>query len=735
MVEELGRVSLQSKIIIVHLTVTSGRKRGRSETEGNSVQCAQSTDEGENHDVSVKKKKPRGRTCLQVMATGEKEKKLVEWNTKEQPVGAVSVKFSSTMGVIVREQVPIVIDNWHGVKDIARDSLWTLLMQKYMVDVCFKPFILQQMGKLWRSWKSELSTEIRKILELKSTKTERTNLIAKLKPHDVSLPEWDQFVQQRMSDKWLNGKLHQYCAPATGANVIEVHGQIVTLHGGAPRFPPRKPSVKRQCTTTSKILDIQRGVTITPSAWDQVIFRSEEDTINCHHCEPFIINVHVDHYMCHRALVDTGAAVSVMFSDCYKGLKRDRTKMYNNHDPLVSFSGETVQPLGSDRLTVSVGTAPCRSSITARFLIVDCPSSYNLILGRDILLGLQCFIAGHMLLMKVHTPGGTLTIQGDRVAIEHCHLNAIQQRRGAYEMLPLSPSEHIDDPRDDPEGTNFRKWQISHQAMRIGVWPYPSVRMLLWYQNRIALDLERWKQVGIADTIDLSFQLQSTGANRAPMMATTCFWDTSNNTFNFKFGKMGITLLDLYAIIGLPISDRPYQESDFEGEEVAFVVDPNRHNFCIPKSHLPDNQVLGMAFARIKTHDPLDYSDCFQHLYTMDPFVPDASELMLNRMYPEALANKFIWCTTHSLEAMHLFEQAISIADLRLPDDAGFELYAPKHFACQLGLQQEIPFPLLECENVYFLVLGKEREEANTMPNTSSDDGPSLSSDIFFYVV
>ena len=114
--------------------MTSGRKRGRSETEGNSVQCAQSTDEGENHDVSVKKKKPRGRTCLQVMATGEKEKKLVEWNSKGQPVGAVSVKFSSTMGVIVREQVPIVIDNWHEVKDLARDSLWTLLM---VIHTCF----------------------------------------------------------------------------------------------------------------------------------------------------------------------------------------------------------------------------------------------------------------------------------------------------------------------------------------------------------------------------------------------------------------------------------------------------------------------------------------------------------------------------------------------------------------------------------------------------------------------
>ncbi|KAL6185944.1 hypothetical protein ACLB2K_042066 [Fragaria x ananassa] len=124
---------------------------------------------------------------------------------------------------------------------------------------------------------------------------------------------------------------------------------------------------------------------------------------------------------------------------------------------MVSFSGEIVQLLGSDRLTVAVGTTSCRSSITARFLIVDCPSSYNLILGRDILWGLQCFIAGHMLLMKVPTPSGILTIQGDRVAIKHFHLNAIQQGRGAYEMLPLSPSEPIDDPRDDPEGNGNKR--------------------------------------------------------------------------------------------------------------------------------------------------------------------------------------------------------------------------------------------------------------------------------------
>ncbi|KAL6135110.1 hypothetical protein ACLB2K_067338 [Fragaria x ananassa] len=63
-------------------------------------------------------------------------------------------------------------------------------------------------------------------------------------------------------------------------------------------------------------------------------------------------------------------------------------------------------------------------------------------------------------------------------------------------------------------------------------------------------------------------------------MAAAYFWDTSNNTFNFIFGQMGITLLDLYVITGLPVFNKPYQEIDFEEEAVAFEANPNRLNFC-----------------------------------------------------------------------------------------------------------------------------------------------------------
>ncbi|KAL6189384.1 hypothetical protein ACLB2K_040773 [Fragaria x ananassa] len=247
--------------------------------------------------------------------------------------------------------------------------------------------------------------------------------------------------------------------------------------------------------------------------------------------------------------------------------------------------------------------------------------------------------------------------------------------------------------------------------------------MLLWYQNRRALDLERWKQAGIAVVLELSFQLQSTGANRAPMMAAACFWDTSSSTFNIKFGQMGITcwtfctstqkITDVWVRtatllfngyrLGLAqmtlamlyralydMSLHSFNYSTISGP--LWILDLWLQIYFVQFRHpqitdFPDNQVPGMAFAGVEAHDPLDYSDCFQHLYTMDASILDASDLMYLEAFAEALTNMFMWCITHSPEAMHLFEQAISIADLRLPNDAGFELYAPNHFAHQLRLQ------------------------------------------------
>ncbi|KAI5335331.1 hypothetical protein L3X38_025464 [Prunus dulcis] len=70
---------------------------------------------------------------------------------KEKKKKRVSVRFSTTLGVIVRECVPINIESWDQVTPSIKNRAWTLLMQKFIVEDWHKKFILRVMDKLWRN--------------------------------------------------------------------------------------------------------------------------------------------------------------------------------------------------------------------------------------------------------------------------------------------------------------------------------------------------------------------------------------------------------------------------------------------------------------------------------------------------------------------------------------------------------------------------------------------------------
>ncbi|XP_024164122.1 uncharacterized protein LOC112171122 [Rosa chinensis] len=204
-----------------------------------------------------------------------------------------------------------------------------------------------------------------------------------------------------------SSQLSQHRNPSTGANAIEVYRQILTIHGGAPRAPETHPAQKLQCPRAQEILGLSHSCHTSQVEWDSIAFNSSEDPIKKHHNDPFLITMIIDHYRCHRVLVYNGAVVSVMFGSCYEGLNLD-------HEPLIIFAREMTQPLGSNNLLITLGGGNTIATMTTHFIVVDYPSSYNIILGRDAIWGLQCFVAGHMLMMKIPTLGGILTIRGDQ---------------------------------------------------------------------------------------------------------------------------------------------------------------------------------------------------------------------------------------------------------------------------------------------------------------------------------
>ncbi|XP_062020938.1 uncharacterized protein LOC133737390 [Rosa rugosa] len=177
------------------------------------------------------------------------------------------------------------------------------------------------------------------------------------------------------------------------------------------------------------------------------------------HDDPFLITLQMDHYIMSRVLVDTEASVSVLFRDAYKALNRGRAKLSQDNEPLISFSGDIVQPLGSDYLSITVRESPNCSTIKTEFIVIDCASSYNAILGRPTLWRLKTFIAGHMLMMKVPTPVGIATIRGDKAAARQCYSLTVSRGKGKSEMLPVTTdplTDRYEDPRDDADSDEER---------------------------------------------------------------------------------------------------------------------------------------------------------------------------------------------------------------------------------------------------------------------------------------
>ncbi|KAM2967986.1 hypothetical protein FF1_028178 [Malus domestica] len=123
-----------------------------------------------------------------------------------------------------------------------------------------------------------------------------------------------------------------------------------------------------------------------------------------------------------------GALVNIMFAEAFRALNVAEHLFDRLISPLISFSGDIVQPLGSIHLPFTIGTCPYTTTITTNFLVVDCPTVYNVIFGRTCINDLKAMVSTHMLLMKFSTPYGNGYIRGDQLSARSCYNTSVKQQ-------------------------------------------------------------------------------------------------------------------------------------------------------------------------------------------------------------------------------------------------------------------------------------------------------------------
>ena len=138
---------------------------------------------------------------------------------------------------------------------------------------------------------------------------------------------------------------------------------------------------------------------------DTTITFSDSDLEGCQHPhdDPLVIRAIVANTSVHRVLVDNGSSVDIIFASTFDkmGIGREKLEPVGTH--LRGFSGEKVLPLGSIQLVLTLGEPPCQATTTARFLIVDAPSAYNILLGRPSLNVIKAIPSAYHLVIKFPT--------------------------------------------------------------------------------------------------------------------------------------------------------------------------------------------------------------------------------------------------------------------------------------------------------------------------------------------
>ena len=89
---------------------------------------------------------------------------------------------------------------------------------------------------------------------------------------------------------------------------------------------------------------------------------------------------------------------------------------------LVGFEGTKVYPLGTVTLPVTVGDYPQQITKDVIFLVVDCSSAYNAILGGPILNSWKAVTSTYHLMIKFPTEYEVREVHGDQVAARKCYI-------------------------------------------------------------------------------------------------------------------------------------------------------------------------------------------------------------------------------------------------------------------------------------------------------------------------
>ncbi|KAL5544796.1 hypothetical protein UlMin_008580 [Ulmus minor] len=165
---------------------------------------------------------------------------------------------------------------------------------------------------------------------------------------------------------------------------------------------------------------------------DPIIFTEEEASGLWHpHKDAIVVSLRIAGRKVYKILIDNGSSADILFRSTLNRMNLVGAKFEPIKSALYGFTGDSVSSEGVLNLPMELGTHPCQHIQSVNFVVVDCPSSYNAIIGRPTLNAIRAVTSTYHLLVKFPTVGGIGVLKGD-----------LQESRDIYEAANRPSNVH-----------------------------------------------------------------------------------------------------------------------------------------------------------------------------------------------------------------------------------------------------------------------------------------------------
>ena len=173
---------------------------------------------------------------------------------------------------------------------------------------------------------------------------------------------------------------------------------------------------------------------------------------------------------------------------------REKLETVNAH--LRGFSRERVLPLGSIQLVLTVGDPLCQTTTVVRFLIVDAPLAYNILLGRPSLNAIRVIPSAYHMVIKIPTENGVGMVRGDQCVARECYPASMKQKTvGSIYMNELDMRDEVSiQPTPSEELEPIQLDDHPEHLVYIGYKFAKDVRDLLIHFLKQNIEVFAWKQ-------------------------------------------------------------------------------------------------------------------------------------------------------------------------------------------------------------------------------------------------